>query len=215
MLINASRFKATWSWLLERGYAWLTAIIIVFAIIISFLLCRTEPVIRVTGLVLQVCGLFSVILGIRETRALFGHPSLTSKAKAYFRRVPLLRHDLVISAGGLIGSAALGKGRIYGTSGAPGPNPTIEARLEALEKNITSIHERISQTQKEMDEEFQKTANALKREEQARQEENKKISEKLEVTATGGFYVSASGAVLLLVGIILSTASLEIASLFK
>jgi hypothetical protein len=50
MLINASRFKAIWPWLLERWYAWLTAIIIVLALIISLLLYRTEPVIRITGL---------------------------------------------------------------------------------------------------------------------------------------------------------------------
>jgi len=107
------------------------------------------------------------------------------------------------------------KAKIYQTHRAPEPNPTIEARLEALEKNITSIHERISQTQNEMDEGFQKTAAALKREEQARQEEDMKIRGKLEATATGGFYISASGVALLLVGIILSTASFEIASLLK
>jgi hypothetical protein len=111
-------------------------------------------------------------------------------------------------------SVAVGKARAYVTHG-PGAVPTIEARLDALEKNVTSIHERITQAQKEMDEEFQKTADALKREEQSRQAEDNVIREKLEATETGGVYISAIGASWLFVGVILSTAATEIAALLK
>ncbi len=120
----------------------------------------------------------------------------------------------MVAAGGVALSAAVGKGRAHVTYG-PGANPTIEARLEALEKNVTSIHEHISQTQKEMDEEFQKTADALKREEQSRQAEDRAIREKLEATGTGGVHISAIVALWLFVGVILSTAATELAELLK
>jgi hypothetical protein len=105
----------------------------------------------------------------------------------------------VVAAGGVALSVAVGKGRAHVTHG-PGENPTIETRLEALEKNVISIHERISQTQKEMDEELGKTADALKREEQSRQAEDRAIREKLEATGTGGVHISAIGASWLFVG---------------
>ena len=96
-----------------------------------------------------------------------------------------------------------------------GANPTVESRLEALEKNITLINERISQTQNEMDDGFQKTADSLKREEQSRQVDDSAIRGKLEATGTGGVHISAIGASWLFVGIILSTAACEIAELLK
>jgi hypothetical protein len=65
----------------------------------------------------------------------------------------------------------------------PGANPTTETRLDALEKNVTAIHERINTTQKEMEKEFHKTADALKREEQSRVAGDTAIGEMLEEQA--------------------------------
>src|ERR1019366_7612660 len=112
------------------------------------------------GLALQLFGIGTVIWGISETRALFGHPSLASKAKSWLIRFPLLRRSVVISATGLAAGAAVGKARAYGTHG-PGANQTTESRLDALEKNIASIQERITESQHEIDVESSKTANAF------------------------------------------------------
>jgi hypothetical protein len=214
MPINASRLKAVWPWLVEARHASLGAAVICVALVISLRPHTTEPVIRLTGLVLQPLGIGAVIWGISETRALFGHASLTSKARGWLGRFPLLRRNIVVAAGGVALSVAVGKGRAHVTHG-PGENPTIETRLEALEKNVISIHERISQTQKEMDEELGKTADALKREEQSRQAEDRAIREKLEATGTGGVHISAIGASWLFVGVTLSTAATELAQLLK
>ena len=101
-------------------------------------------------------------------------------------------------------------GRGYGMDNA-GPNATPEARIEVLEKNIRRINERIDQTQREMDTEFRNAGAALKREEQARATEDQAIRHKLETSETGGIHVTAMGALWLLVGVTLSTASPEIA----
>lgn len=214
MPINNSRIKAIWPWLAEARHAWLSVVVICVALAISLRPHTTEQVIRLTGLVLQLFGIGTIIWGISETRALFGHSSLANKAKAWLSRFPLLRRNVVLAVGSGTFLMGGGKMRAYGTRG-PGENPTIETRLETLEKNVTSIHEGISQTQKEMDEEFQKTADALKREEQSRQAEDSTIREKLEATGTGGVHISAIGASWLIVGVILSTAAIEIAELLK
>ena len=66
-----------------------------------------------------------------------------------------------------------------------------------------------------MDEEFRKTAEALKNEEKTRQVEDNALHKKLEATGTGGVHISAIGASWLFVGVALSTASVEIAGFLK
>lgn len=208
--MNISRLRAVWPWLGEARYAWLSLAVIGVALVIALRPHTTEPVIRLTGLVLQLLGIGTVIWGISETRALFGHPSFASKTKAWLGRFPLLRRDGVVAVGDLSLSLAAVKGRGHQMHG-PGGNPTIESRLDALEKNVIAAHERITQTQQEMDQEFQKTGNAINREAQSRQTEDKAIREKLESTGTGGVHISAIGALWLFVGVVLSTAAIEIA----
>jgi hypothetical protein len=66
-----------------------------------------------------------------------------------------------------------------------------------------------------MDAELRKGAEALEGEANARSAEDKVIREKLEATGTGGVHISAIGALWLFVGVTLSTASVELASIFK
>lgn len=214
MLINAFRLKAIWSWLVEARYAFLSLVVIIVALVISLRPHTTEPLIRLTGLVLQLLGIGTVIWGISATRALFGYPSFASKARAWLSKFPLLRSNVELLASSVTTSVFGDKARAYVKKGA-GVNPTIEARIEALEKNVTLIHERISETEREMDEEFKRAVDALKREEQLRQAEDRTIREKLEAIGTGGFHISAIGASWLFVGVVLSTAAPEIAELLK
>lgn len=214
MPVSTSRIRALWPWLVEARFAWLTLGVIALALAVSLRPHTTEPIIRLTGLVLQVLGIGTVIWGISDTRALFGHPSFATKAKSWFGRFPLLRRNVVLAAAtGSIGLATC-KARAYTTHG-PGSNPTLESRVDALEKNVDLIHERISSTEREMDEELRKAGEALKNEEQTRQTEDAAIRQKLEATGTGGVHISAIGASWLFVGVVLSTAGVEIAELLK
>ena len=213
MTASLARLKAIWPWLRQPLHVWLSLSVIILALAISFGPFTSEPVIRLTGLALQVLGIGTVAWGISETRALFGHPSFAVKTKAWLASFPLLQRSNVIAVAGIAMCSATGKARAYGTHGPT--SPTIESRVEALEKNVTAIHDRITQTHKEMDEEFHRSADALKREVQLRQEEDKAIRDKLEATGTGGVHISAIGASWLFVGVILSTASVELAKLLQ
>lgn len=211
MSINSMR--ALRLWLAEARYTWISIGVILLALVISLRPNTPEHIIRLTGLVLQVLGIGTVIWGISETRALFGHPSFASKAKLWLKRFPLLRRNIIHATTGVALASATCKARAHSTHGPTGPNPTIEARIESLERNIVLIHERISGTQKEMDEEFRKSTEALKNEEHARKAEDNQLHEKLEATGTGGMHISAIGASWLFVGVVLSTAAIEIAEL--
>jgi hypothetical protein len=89
VIINRSRLKAVWLWLAEARHAWLATAVICVAFVVSLRPHTTEPIIRIRDLCLQLLGIGTVLWGISETRALFGHLSFTSKAKAWLGRFPL------------------------------------------------------------------------------------------------------------------------------
>lgn len=209
-----ARLKVVGPWLGEARYVWLALAVNIAALVVALRPGTSEPVIRLTGLALQVLGIGTVIWGISETRALFGHPSITSKAKSWFGRFPLLKRNIVIGVAAIESAEMIGKARGYVTHN-PVPSPTIEARLDALEKNIASIHERISHTQNEMDQELQKTNEAINAEKHARETEDNSLHSKLEATGTGGVHISAIGASWLFIGVTLSTAAIEIERIIR
>lgn len=210
----STRLAALWSWFAKPRFLWIAVGVVVLALVVALGPGTSEPTIRLVGLSLQLMGICTVIWGISETRNLFGHPSLSSKVKAWLGQFPFRRHSIVIGAGILEAGVASAKGRAYVTHG-PGPSPTTETRLEALEKNIAALHERISEAEREMDAELRKGADALECEANARTAEDQTIREKLEATGTGGVHISAIGALWLFVGVTLSTASVELAAMVK
>ena len=210
MSISNMKITALWKWLTKPQNVWLALSVVMLALVLSLRSGITEPTIRLVGLVLQLLGICTVVWGISETRALFGHPSLSRKVKAWLGEFPLRRRSIIISAGAGSMGISSASGRGHATHG-PGPNPTTESRLDALEKNITGLHDRISGTEREMDADFRKAADALKVESNARSAEDQAIRDKLEATGTGGVHISAIGAIWLFVGVVLSTASVEVA----
>ena len=211
--MNYSRIRAIGPWLAEARYVGMSVAVIAIALAVAVSV-PTEPVIRLTGLVLQLLGIASVIWGISETRALFGHPSIASKAKAWFGRFPPIRRYAAVSGDGLSVSASIVSGRMHSIYSLE-PNATIETRVATLERNIDAMHERISHNEADVDREFRNTADQLRQEQRAREAEDTAMHKQLEATGTGGVHISAIGASWLFIGVILSTASPEIAAWVK
>jgi hypothetical protein len=208
--VIGSQLKFLWNQFLEVKHVWIPLCVIIVALALCLRACTSEPWIRMAGLVLQLFGILTVIWGISETRALFGHPSLARKAKDWINKCLILQRPTVINASAASVVAAGCKANIHTTHG-PGDNPSIESRVDSLEKNIGALREQIDNTRQEIDLEINKTADRIASEEQLRVSGDKAISEKLEATGTGGVHISAIGAVFLFFGVILSTVSAEIA----
>ena len=202
--------RALWFWLTEPRHFWLA--IFVIAVALSFTLRRgvTEPEVRITGLLLQILGIGTVAWGIRETRALFGRPTLMAQFRAWLRRFPVYG-ERVVSANMNItipGASLHARGYAFAATRS---NASVEERIDALEKNVALINTRIDQTQNEMDQRFRSHVDDLKQEERNRAREDQSIREKLEATETGGLHISVMGALWLFVGVTLSTGASEIA----
>jgi hypothetical protein len=171
----------------------------------------SEPLVRWTGLVLQLLGIATVIVGIEQTRRLFNHPSFLSVAAAWLKQFPPLKRNIVIGgvAAGEINLDGM-KARGYATSNPP-PNASVDDRLASLERNVRHLNKRIDDAFQEIDKTESAHTKALEKEKQERRAEDSKIASKLEISGTGGLHVSAIGAIWLIIGVILGTGSVEIA----
>ena len=205
--------RSLWLWLAEPRHFWLGVLIVLLAILFV-LWKRTEPAIRITGLILQVFGIGTVIWGIHKTRELFGRPSILTLCREWLRRFPVYGGRMVTGKLNINLPGPTWSARGYVSANA-GPNATIEARVETLEKNVKYINERIDHTQTEMDQKARAQAEALTQEKQTRGKEDQEIRAKLETTETGGLNISVMGALWLFVGVSLSSAAPELAKWLK
>lgn len=206
------RLRAVPRWLDEARHLWIALLVVLAAFVIAFRPGTTEPVIRLTGLVLQIFGLFTVAWGIAETRALYGHKPFYKLFAEWALRFPPLGRPVRLKGGSASISATVSIGSGWGTIGAE-PGATLEQRVEALEKNLPLIHKRISGVESSLGAKVQNVADKLSQEERARRAEDEVIAKRLESTATGGVHISAIGVVWLFFGVTLSTAGIEIQQL--
>lgn len=203
-------FKAILHWLFRPRYFWACFIVTAVALAVCLRPDTTEPTIRLTGLFLQLLGVLTVVWGIMETRRFFGRPPISSNVRSWLAAAPFHRPKVISAAG----HASLGpltcKARGYGMHSA-GEHPTVESRLDALEKNIAGVHQRITGLEQEYDQEFLKLGAQVRTESNSLKAELHRINGRFEAFGTGGVHISAIGAVWIFAGLVLSTAAIEIA----
>lgn len=204
-------FKALFHWFFkEFRLALIALLVLVIAAFFVFRSGASESLIRITGLVLQLLGLSTVVYGIRETRKLFGRPSLLQLLREKASRFPRWRRDAVVGTFTGAVTATMGSASAYGWHTSD-PAAPIEARLNALTRNVERMNERLIQMQKDSDSELRKHSESLRRERQFREEGDEHLHKRLEVAETGGLHISLIGVIWIFLGLVLSTVSPEIA----
>ena len=199
------------SWLREARLFWIGLLVLAAGISFAIFLDLPEPYIRFTGLVLQLMGLYTVLHGISHTRRLFGLPSVTDAALSWLRRFP--RPGQTGGQAHMVGLAAEvnAAGRIRARlSVAPGAE--LEARVRVLESNFRSLDQEVESLHDQMEQATSSSKQAMDAERQARQREVGLVSEKLALAETGGLTVSLVGLIWLMGGLIITSASYELAA---
>lgn len=151
---------------------------------------------------------------IKETRELFGRPSLTFLLRQWFRRRPRLRPHTFEASGGAISPGQTASGQ-FDTLMNTNPNAPLEQRVELLEKNIKHLRRRIDEAQRELEGEVQKVTDSINEEKSTRMTEDQKVLLRLEATETGGLHISAMGAIWIFFGILLSSLPKELSAWFS
>ncbi len=202
--------KALWHWAAEWKHFWVAIGVVVVALLFAIRPGTSERFVRLSGLVLQILGIGTVAWGISETRALFGMPSFAGVVLNWISRIPRLGGRKVTTNGTITSPHIIVRARAYEMALAR-TGSSAEERISVLERNIQQITVRINEAFQEMDASTRTASTALQQEHNSRVAAEKEIREKLEATGTGGIHISAMGALWLFVGVILSTASQEIA----
>src|SRR5690606_7263523 len=129
------------------------------------------------------------------------------------RRFPLLRRKVSLSAEGVnIGLSATG-GRLTSVF-VPNPDVPLRERLSHIEKGIEMVQTRVAGAERQLDRHKGEVDGQMKAESRKREEEDRNVLKSLELSSTGGLYISAIGAFWLFFGVVLSTASREISCAF-
>lgn len=214
MIRGDSQAKTLLSWLGEPKYVWITVVVVICALAFALRPGTSEPAIRYTGLVLQVVGISTVIWGIYEIRGLFGYPPIRKKIKIWFRRFPYPRRRTTVSATHTIPIVyELGADEYF--IHGPGDSPTTKMRLDALDKNVQTIHDRITTLGKEIEHRIEGLGQDLRKEQDARSVQHQEVRKTIEAIGAGGVHISAMGAVWLLFGVTLSAAGPDLACVLQ
>lgn len=190
----------------------------IFAALVALGVCALLPVawevrIRWGGLLLEFMGIMTVAHGLQQTRTLFKKPSLRQAVTDWLRSFPrwqVHRHIIAgtahMSLGGVTATA-------HGTVGTP-PNASIEQRVAALETQMQSVNELAHRTRSEFESKISAQKDALDKERRERNEEDADLRKLIDEAVAGGLTLEGIGLGYLVIGLLLSTASTEIAALF-
>jgi hypothetical protein len=210
--------KRLWFWAWKPYPVYLTVLAVALPFVASFY-WPDEDTIRRSGLWLELLGIYTVWLGIEETRKLFGHPPFLKQARQRVRqwwqaRPPFRRGVTVgIGAASIGVSGARARGSVW--NNAP-PDATVEQRLDAMEKNLTRVRDDLARFEGKTDDEFAKQTETLKQEQQSRATADQELRDLLTATETGGLHITMAGAIFLFAGVVMSTVPVELADyLFK
>jgi hypothetical protein len=206
--------KALSSWIIEPQPLWLCILVVGASLYLAFTGRVSEPKIRILGMFLQLAGLATVAWGLRETRQLFGYPGLFEHAAEWVRRFPKCKPTPISMTANITlpGVQLTASGYSWQSFD---PEAPIEKRLAAVEANLLDVNRRLDEIKQWLHHESHKITSELHEEQILREREDEMTRRKLDLSQTGGLSISAMGLVWLLLGLILSTASTEIAKLFN
>ena len=206
-------FRALLRWIVEPRVFWLCTFVVVASVGLALFGGVSEPKTRIIGLFLQLFGIGTVAWGLRKTRRLFGYAGFFEHSVEWLKRFPKYKPRPVSCEGHLSFPPFQISGSMHGWQSS-GLEIPIEKRLAAIEANLLDVNQRLVQLQQWIDHETRKITSELHEERRLRREEDEETRRKLAISQTGGLTISAMGLVWLLGGVILSTASTEIAKWF-
>lgn len=143
------KIKLVMNWLSEPKLLFLTILYLLLAFSWIRFFHYSEPSFRLSGLLLQILGIFTVALGIFQTREQFGHDSYPKLFSTWIQRFPLKKSNpSFIEPEGIQTSFSIGD-VILRTVFKLDSSTSIQDQLLKIEKEILSLQKQIdNQTDK-------------------------------------------------------------------
>lgn len=196
---------------LERFARWLiwTALLFIFCGVLIPLVFGHQPTLesrfRWAGLGLQLAGLCSVVVGLLESRTIFGKPSLREMIAMFFGAEKPKRG---VSLSGEMVALFLSDADVRVKVGTT----DINKRLDQLEQDVNALWERSQKAEANLKGLEDRTVARLDELRRDREEEELNLRAKLEAAAIGGIHLEFYGVGFLLFGIVFATIPTELGS---
>ncbi len=188
------------------------AVIVIGGALVAALAFPSERTVRLTGLVWQLIGIVIVVCDIQGKSKRYDFPGLWQSFREWLRRRPAYGSGSVHRwVGAASGSVSLRGGRASLRVGLP-PGASVEQRVRLLEQSLESQSDKLDSLQDQVDQNRIAQDGALQSEHQVRKAAIETLNEALKATQTDGLHISMIGTGCVLMGSILSTASIEIFS---
>jgi hypothetical protein len=209
-----SRARTLRSLLAEAWPTWLALGGLAGALVVGGLTRPADEArVRTTGMLLQLLGVGTVAVGLSQTRRLFGRASAVQRVGSWLSRlwsvVAPSRSATVHAVAAAAGAVAL-TGSARARVGA-GPDTPLDRRVAILEENHNLLQQRVDQQEIETGKRVQAVRTEIQAERRAREAEHRLTAGKLEELAVGGLHLESVGVLWLLLGVIATSLSQEIA----
>jgi hypothetical protein len=175
-----------------------------------------EARLRYSGLALEMLGVFTVVHGLRAKGRLFNKPSiraLLARALKTFPKWPGRQATIHGSAGIALGGMKVAGGSMSVWHGAA--DQSLERRVEALEKNLESLRQDHRDAVKDLREADDQLRRNFKSESADRRTSDQELRRKIEGIGAESLHIEVMGVLWIVVGVVLATASAELATLLR
>lgn len=182
-------------------------------LMIFILLSCVERQIRISGMALQLIGVFLVGVGLRDTRQAFDdQPTTFGAIKQWWSGRPKFGpRNHILSAEGASFGVSFGSARGRAVAG---PNTSLDQRVSILEQGHADLFDEVGALSEEMKKKTDELSAALKVERSEREQADQQTKNELRKAVAEGIPLGLVGVICFLLGITAGTASPEIASIF-
>lgn len=164
------------------------------------------------GLILELLGSGTVVLGLMGRWKLFGLPDFF---KELWNQRPRWNQKPHHATHAGTGGAVFGGSSESSGWHPPQPDSSIEVRLTLLEENVKRFYDRFNNMDKKLKQEERRVNDALNLERQTREKSNKEFKTTLHELGAGGLKIEVFGIYWLFLGMIFSTIPQETACTVK
>lgn len=178
-------------------------------------LVRGEPLVRLSGMSLQLIGFWTLLYGIHRTLQDFGYPNLAGTLWIWIRKEftarPRFARSVVIEARGI--SLGVGTAISVGTVVIPRIDADLAARINILEQHHAALQSELGEARRELIRETEVLKRLVNAEADERKRSDGDLDKRLTAKFVDGAALDILGIWFFAFGVVAGTASVEIAKL--
>lgn len=187
---------------------------------LAFLIaCATTSTVEnasvVGGCILQVLGVLTVAIGVRDKRRLFNKPSVIENVRRWLKSIRNAPKKPITATFNQTGGAFRGRITMSATGNTEGVSQpqSIEEKIETILERQEALEEHVNEMRRKLNEKASEAKQAVGRERKKRREQVNELQNLIEEFSTGGLHIEGIGVTWLVFGIPLSTLPEQITTL--